>query len=256
MSYHPRSSPRGRAMLARRVDRLRRRPVLQHVSGLGDLIDDARRAASADATQAALSKVCDPVGQAAQAPYDAQLAAINAAWTNRDDFYYVGDMQSVITAAYNMITQSQALLDNFTDAALFSSTPQNALFDAGKTGQQYVDAMNAAKQAGAAVVDAPGFRGWVIDVWSAAGEVAYLIGYAKCTKPAIVTLVQIASQGFMAAFDLFTKAVRGVAVVAYDAGQIVYHAATGAVDLLKYAKVIALGVGAVWLLGKLKEWRR
>lgn len=251
MSYHRTPS------LVRRGGRTYGPLMVGPRGSLGGILDDARKAISADATQVALSKACDPVGQAAQAPYDAQLAQVMATWKSRDDFYYVQDMQDVISAAYAVITQSQNLLDNFKEAGIFSSTPQNALFDAGRAGQDYVDALNKAKLANASVVDAPGFRGWVVDVWSAAGEVAYLIGYARCVKPTIVSVVQAVVGTYMAALDAFVAVVKKVAIVAYRAGALVYHAATGALDLmawlLKYGPIVAAGFGGVWLISMLRN---
>jgi len=242
MSYHRTLS------LVRRGGRTYGPHALGPRGSLGDLIDDARAQISKNIQAVSLLQACSPVAQAAQTQLEVEQAAFLATWKNRDDFYHVDDMQNVITQAYGMITRGQNLLDNFVDAGIFSSTPQNSLFDAGKTGQQYVDAMNQAKQAGAQVVDAPGFKGWVIDVWSAAGEVLYLVSLVNCATQAVVSMIQAASQLFTAALDLFVKAVKAVAVVAFDAATIVYHAATGALDLLKYAKYAAIGYGLFWLI--------
>ncbi len=245
MSYHRTLS------LVRRGGRTYGPHALGPRGSLGDLIDDAKAQLSKNSQAVSLLQACSPVAQAAQTQLEVEQAAFLATWKNRDDFYHVDEMQNVITQAYSVIQHGQNLLDAFVDAGVFSSTPQNALFDAGQTGQQYVNAMNQAKQAGAQVVDAPGLKGWVIDVWSAAGEVVYLVALTKCVTPAGVAILEAAAgagQLFTAALDLFVKAVKAVAVVAFDAATIVYHAATGALDLLKYAKYAAIGYGLFWLI--------
>lgn len=234
------------------------RPVRAPRRAMGDFSTDIMsqyaKILGADASFRAVSAKCDPVAQAASAPLDSQLQRLLAGWKQRDDFYYVADMSAILQNGLNMISFGQKQLDAV-DNKDFTKIAQAALFKAGDASIDYVQALNAAKNKGAAVVDAPGFKDWVVDAWNAASLCVYSLAYAQCAKPTIVSGVQT----MIAVSTVFSNAVAATAAVVVQAGQVVYHATTGALSLLdmvaKYGKYAALGYGAYWLAQRIKARR-
>jgi hypothetical protein len=235
------------------------RRVAQTYRPMGDVQDTLRQAFASGGT---VCDACDAAGRAAQAPFNSQMHTIATAWANRDDFYYVADIDKIIQQGFAFMNAGHKLLDQLDSAYQEAGRDdiknaredvRNALFDVGKTAIDFVNAVNTAKTSNIKVVDAPGLKNWVLDAVSAAGRAAYVAGYTKEAMPAytagILALMSVAAS----IGNGFVTVIKAAARVTIAAGQTIYKTTVGtlsfAATVIKYAPFIG-GAALVAFLWK------
>lgn len=211
------------------------------------------------------SPACDAAGQAAQAPYYAQMTDLKNTWTNRTGFWAIRDAQAIIQNGLALQVKGQAMIDSI--RAAYGETvdvsvkqgidqAQNDLFAIGQVAMQFQAAITQAVAANATVLDATGLSGYVIDAIGACGQAAYLQAYLSCALFNVgASLVPLAD--LLAAASAVYNVAKAAALVVYQTGQVVYKTTVGALDLaatiVKYAPYIAAGMGLLWLAKMAKE---
>jgi hypothetical protein len=234
-------------------------------ASMGSALTDALGIPSSPSAGAP-NAACDAAGRAAQAPYDAQLAQITAQWKQRDDFYYVTDMDAIVKQGFQFMNAAQSLIDQINstygeygkdDLKSARSRAQSDIFDVGRNSLDFVTAMNKAKLAGAAIVDAPGLRNWIVDAIVAAGGAAYLAAYTQCAMPSGSSAILFAAAKLTGAGRAFVALLSAIATVVVKTGEVVYTTTVGTLGLIatavRYAPLIGGAFLAAWLWKKHKR---
>jgi hypothetical protein len=205
---------------------------------------------------------CDQAGAAAQAPYDQQMVDLKNTWSNRDGFFYLKDAKAILQAGLDLQKQGQAILDSI--GAKYGDTlspsakqgrdwAQSAIFKVGSVATEFLAATNAATIQGATIIDATGLKDWTIDAISAAGGAAYLGGYFDCSLYNVSAYLGPLSV-LIGASNALVAVAKGAAKVTLAAGETIYKTAVNTLDFaataIKYAPMIAIGLGALWVVKK------
>lgn len=116
----------------------------------------------------------------------------------------------------------------------------------------YQNALAAAQQQGANVIDAPGLKDWVIDSMRAISDAYVTATVLACRQSWIEAWLDRAYKA-MVAIGAVAMRIIGVAI---QVGDKVIDAATGLASLIKYIPYAAVALGAWWLYGEFKSRSR
>jgi hypothetical protein len=168
-------------------------------------------------------------------------------------FYTPKDLEAMLNQTWSILTKAgaaldQVLADDFADKTTARSL-RNSLSNRFGESQVFVTALNEAKNKGITVIDAPGFKAWVVKAMNEAQLDYEHVAYMACIRPWFVGVISVA----YTAFDLAVKVAKAMVAATVAAGQAVVKAA----DFLSTAwDVLIWGGGAMgllWLVTQLKS---
>jgi flagellar biosynthesis regulator FlaF len=216
-------------------------------SSLGSWWDDLAQQINGGQSQ---EGACVAQASAAVAPFDAKIDDLAANW-RPTGFYLPADLRATISSVMAMVNQAQAAVNQAAaEPNALQDTVMRASSDLSRAGSRSLDFIAAANQAdaqGARVVNAQGFKDWVLDTMvtcSAALEAASTIG---CVAPWWVGVLAT----FQSAFDQTWTVVRALAGVVADVGEKVITVATNLDTIIEVALWGGAALGVVWLYGQL-----
>jgi hypothetical protein len=207
------------------------------------LIGEQLRPGEYGIPQGALAR-CPPSGRAQE--LDAKVTELDRTW-HPTGYYSWGEMAELIAAAikltnYASTTTLQAFRE--TDWAVLRS----ALEEYNKVAERaltYTEIWQKARATGA-IINAPGFRRWVIELLNASKKLMRIAEVSICAtadKPWFYT----AMGAFMSFFDGVVNTAKRIGRLAAKVGDIVLDAADTALGLWPVAKWSAIGIGVLFL---------
>lgn len=182
-----------------------------------------------------------PVSAASKA-VEAQADDLDKTW-HPTGFYTANEMQLMVgaimdtaNAQHNSVMAARASWD----VAPLREAEEN-YNEIGKRALDYTEVWKAARSSGA-VIDAPGFRGWVIDALRTINKGMLAVETAACFKPWWVSAMTV----YMVYFEKAVAVAKQIGKIAVAAGQAVLDAADSLASFLPKVKWIALGVGVLF----------
>lgn len=194
----------------------------------------------------ASTDACQVVRDQAAADIDAKTNDLAKNW-RPTGYYYVEDMAKMIDGVAAIMSKASASVD----AAAAAGASQDILTNLrgvqwtlnGKFSDgvaTYGTAIQQARQQGIRVIDAAGFKAWVLVVMNKASVVTGYVAYAACLKPSIVSFVVALGAACVALVDLGKQMVAATIAV----GEAILKVPSVIGDLWKYGKWVLLAGGA------------
>ncbi len=188
---------------------------------------------------------CRNAARSASKNIERETLSLAANW-RPTGFYTVADLEKMLQATWAVLKVAGDGLDAMNPPTETSRSLRSSISNRYGDSLVYVQAMNDAKLKGIKVLDAPGFKRWVIKAMNEAALAQEHIAYMACQAPWIIPF----GMSLMAASIAVSGVARTLATVAVAVGEVVLKIPDAALDLYTYLKWGALGAGALWVLSK------
>ena len=180
----------------------------------------------------------------------AKATDLEATW-NPTGFYSSADMRSIlgammdaVNAQHNAVMTAQASYD--IQPLREAATTYNEI---GKRAIDYTEAWRAADASGAAAIDAPGLKRWVVDSLRALNKGMRAVEIAACDKPWWLT----ALAGYQAAFDKLIAVAKRIIGVIVKLGETLIKVAERTLDIVALLPYAAAAAGAYLVYTRIKR---
>lgn len=163
---------------------------------------------------------CREQAKTTLAPLFAKVDDLSSNWQTTG-FYTPEELLSAVTTTMDAVRQAQSSLDrvlaepNTSKDALTAAAQK--LFGAGERAIDYINAAKQATSAGIRVVNAPGFKQWVIDSLRAGADAMSTASVAACSNPLWLSLLSSFQGGFDVAWGAVMAIGRTVLKIGEDA---------------------------------------
>lgn len=173
----------------------------------------------------------------------AQADELDRSW-RPTGFYSADEMREMVGAI--MVAANAQHNAVMTAQESFSITPlrdaQEAYNEIGKRAADYTEIWRKALASGV-VIDAPGFRQWVIDALRTMNRGMRAVEIASCAKPWWLSAIQV----YMHYFTKAVNVAKRIGAIVVAAGQTVLDAAEGVFKAWRVVKWGLLGVGLLFV---------
>lgn len=218
--------------------------------GMSGWLDDLFGTVSMPGADDAEIAQCLTDGNAASANFDAKRADLSKNW-HPNGFYNPSEMGSLISMVFAMLQSSEAMLENVSVSDGNIKNAQDEIFRKYVDVQMYQKAAAQASQTGQ-VVNAPGFRDWVIGAMGTASDGVTAAVVTSCIAPWWAG----ALAAFQSAFDAVYSAAKKIVGVVIDAATTVLKVADTSFAILKYVPYAAAAVGIYIVINELRVYKR
>jgi len=234
----------------KRPTRQRYRNIRGHRVAMGGFFDDLFGAAP-NPIQDAQIQACLDQGNAAAADADAKRQDLAQNW-NPNGFYAPADMNNMISLVFAMLQSSESMLEQVSSTDDNIKNAQDEIFGQYAKVQMYQQAIAQAKANNQTVINAPGFKDWVISAMGSASAGITAAVVTSCNEPWWVD----AMSAFQSAFDAVWNAAKKLVGVVLKAADTVLTIADNTLDIAKYLPYAAAAVGAYILFVELGRYKR
>jgi hypothetical protein len=168
-------------------------------------------------------------------------------------FYSVADFEAMLQKTWDVLNGAGAALDKILaddfavkDAARME---RNAITNRYGESMAFVQAMNQAKAQGITVIDAPGFKRWVIKAMNEAAVAYEYVAFQACSKPVLLDVLRVA----YGAFQIAVKIGKAMIAITVAAGQAVLKVPDFLSTLWDVAVWGGGAFGLLWLASKVRR---
>lgn len=201
-------------------------------------------------TQQQSDAACQKAANKATVDLTAATLDLSRSW-RPTGFYSVADFEAMLQKTWDILNGAgkaldQILADDFAikDGARME---RNAITNRYGESMVFVRAMNEAKAKNITVIDAPGFKRWVIKAMNEAAVAYEYVAYQACAKPFLLDVLRVAYGAYVIAL----KIGKAMVAITVAAGQAVLKVPDFLSTLWDVAVWGGAGVGILWLASKL-----
>ncbi len=202
--------------------------------------------------QEAAEQPCRDAAAKASADLEAKTLDLARNW-KPTGFYTVKDFEAMLRQTWSILTKAgqdldRILADDFAEKSAAASLRRSISNRFGES-QVFVTAMNEAKNKNITVLDAPGFKNWVIKAMNEAALGYEHVAYMACIRPWFIDLLAASYP----AFDAAVKVGKAMVAAVVGVGQAVLKVPD---FLATMWNVLIWGGGAIGLLWLAQQFRR
>lgn len=226
-------------MVTRRYRRPRR-------AGLGDAFEDLAKQLAKQWSVPTPEGQCIDAANQALAPFDAKIDDLAKTW-QPTGFYTPQEIRDIASATMKVVQQAQASVNQAaSEPNALQESVMRATDDLARASGRVVDYLEAARateQQGLRVVNAAGFKRWVIDTMATASSAMVTAAVIGCVTPWWVgALAQ-----FQAAFDVAWGVAKKIVGATLAVGETALKIVSDLPDLYDLIKWPAILLGGYWL---------
>lgn len=204
---------------------------------------------------------CMTEAKASTAAFDAKTNDLAKNWRPASDNFAVTDVDAIVQSVFTTMRQAGASVDQAI-GGLQQEGPRADLTETrtklfnlmgGNTGrnsaQTFIDAVNAARAAKIAVINAPGLKDWVIHSLNASSSACEVVYYINCNSPWWLSALQT----FKRYFDLAVAIIKKVVSVIVTVATTVLKVPDAVGTVLKWAPWVVLAAAGAYLFASKRK---